>query len=259
MGTETIIAWTNHTFNISWGCVKVSPGCAHCYAETGSKRYGHSVWGPTAPRRIFGESHWNEPLKWNREAEKERSRHRVFTSSMCDVFEQHKMIDKEREKLWPLIRNTPWLDWQVLTKRSESIADNLPKDWGTGYSNVWLGVSAEDQKYYEQRWADLAPIPAVVRFVSYEPALGPIELCAGLNPEHGSVFPDWIIYGGESGPGFRKADLAWPRSMRDQCKKLGIPFFHKQSSGIRTEMGIQLDGAIIREYPAPRGNQVQSL
>jgi len=245
MSDATIIAWTTHTFNIAWGCTKISPGCKNCYADTLSQRYGaSSVWGPGQPRRTFGDKHWASPLKWNRDAQKAGERARVFSSSMCDLFEDHPDITSERAKLWPLIRQTPWLDWQLLTKRSERIADNLPADWGDGYQNVWLGVSIENNDYVD-RADDLRRIPAAVRFVSYEPALGPVDQLelAGL---------DWIIVGGESGPRFRPMDLQWARDLRTRCDAAGVAFFWKQSAAPRTEMGIHLDGAIVREYPTPR-------
>ena len=244
MGASTIIAWTDRTFNIAWGCIKVSPGCKHCYADTLSGRYGWDVWGPSKPRRTFGEKHWGEPLKWNQEAERKRTRCRVFCSSMCDVFEEHETIDAEREKLWPLIRRTPWLDWQILTKRSERIAASLPVDWEDGYANVWLGVSIESNDYVS-RADDLRAVPGTVRFVSYEPALGPLDqlnLC-GI---------DWVIYGGESGANFRQHDLAWPREMKRRCDEAGVAFFYKQSAAYRTELGTTLDGHEVRNYPAPR-------
>lgn len=244
MSEKTIIAWTNHTWNIAWGCTKVSPGCKNCYAEGLSERYGHSVWGPGAPRRIFGEKHWSEPLKWNRDAAKAGERRRVFSSSMCDYMEDNPQIETERAKLWPLIRATPWLDWQLLTKRADRIADNLPADWGEGYPNVWLGVSIENNDYVWR--ADcLREIPSVVRFVSYEPALGPLDQL-NLSGLH------WIIYGGESGAHFRPEDKQWARDMRDRCKAEGIAFFHKQSASRFTERGIELDGEIVREYPEYR-------
>lgn len=130
MADKTIIAWTHRTFNLAWGCTKVSPGCKNCYADTLSGRYGHSVWGPKNPRRTFGPKHWAEPLKWNAEAQAAGTRLRVFSSSMCDYMEDHPTITQERAKLWPLIRATPHLDWQLLTKRSDRIAANLPADWG---------------------------------------------------------------------------------------------------------------------------------
>lgn len=262
MGDATIIAWTNATFNIAWGCVKVSPGCAHCYAETGSSRYGHSVWGPDADRRTFGEAHWKEPLKWNRQAQEAKKRMRVFCSSMCDIFEDHPTIERERAKLWPLIRQTPWLDWQLLTKRIERVADLLPDDWKDGYPNVWMGTSVENQHFADLRIPILLKISAAVRFISYEPALAPIHIEKYLGHPNGwkdcksawcdHKFLDWVICGGESGRGFRPMDPQWARDVRDQCEAAAVPFFFKQSSAPRTEMGIKLDNRIIREYPEPR-------
>lgn len=243
MADKTIIAWTDHTFNIAWGCQKISPGCANCYADTLSHRYGWDVWGPGKPRRTFGEKHWNEPLKWNKDAAKEGRRHRVFSSSMCDVFEDNQTVESERGKLWNLIRETPWLDWQLLTKRADRIVDNLPDDWGKGYPNVWLGVSVENNDY-GWRVDCLRDIPATVHFVSYEPALGPIDK-VDLNGI------EWLIVGGESGPGYRKMDTEWARQAREMCALSGTAFFFKQSSAIRTEMGIELDGEIVRNYPEP--------
>lgn len=246
MGAETGIEWTDHTFNIAWGCIKVGPGCDHCYAETLAKRYGHNVWGPakTTARRTFGEKHWNEPLKWNAAAEKAGVRRRVFCSSMADVFEDHPTIDAEREKLWPLIRATPSLDWQLLTKRPERIAAALPLDWGEeGYANVWLGTSVESQDYAAKRIAPLAAVPAIVRFLSVEPLLGPLTFrwaswqARGANPKGVTSHLDslkalsWIIVGGESGPGCRPMDLNWVRTIRDECAEGGVAFFLKQLGG----------------------------
>lgn len=245
MADTTIIAWTHHTFNIAWGCVKVSPGCKNCYADGLSRRYGHDVWGPGKSRRTFGVKHWSEPLRWNAEAQKAGERRRVFCGSMCDWSEDHPAIDAERGKLWPLIRATPWLDWQLLTKRADRITSNLPVDWGTGYPNVWLGVSIENADY-AWRADHLRTIPAAVRFVSYEPALGPLAHALDLTGLH------WIIYGGESGPGYRPEDKQWARDMRDACRNAGLAFFHKQSAAYRTEIGIELDGEIVREYPSTR-------
>jgi protein gp37 len=244
MSQTTIIGWTDHTFNIIWGCTKVSPGCKNCYADTLADRYGWDVWGPNKARRTFGDKHWGEPLKWNSRAETERQRRRVFCGSMCDVFEDHPTVREQIEKLWPMIRRTPWLDWQLLTKRPERIAENLPRDWEGGYPNVWLGASIENNEYANR--ADfLRAIPATVRFVSYEPALGPLD-------ELDLTGLDWIIYGGESGPVYRQHDLAWPRQMRQRCSAAGIAFFYKQSSAPRTEMGTTLDGETVRQYPKTR-------
>ena len=241
MAPNSRIEWTEATWNPLTGCTKVSPGCKNCYAETLSKRYSYPVWGPDASRRVFGESYWRNPLKWNREAERVGRRARVFCSSMCDIFEDHPTINEEREKLWPLIRETPWLDWQLLTKRADRIKANLPSDWGDGYPNVWLGVSIENNEYAVR--ADiLRRIPAAVRFVSFEPALGPLD---ALDLDGIA----WVIYGGESGPGYRQDDPAWARQMLTMCRAAGVGFFYKQSCGPRPETCIELDGRVIREWP----------
>lgn len=109
MGKNSKIEWTHHTWNPWWGCVKVSQGCEHCYAETFAKRTGHSIWGPakTTQRRTFGDKHWAEPLKWDADAAKAGERHRVFCASMADVFEDHPQLHAERPRLWSLIAQTP--------------------------------------------------------------------------------------------------------------------------------------------------------
>lgn len=244
MPEKTLIAWTSHTFNIAWGCVKVSPGCKFCYADGLADRYGFDVWGPKKHRRTFGDKHWAEPLKWSAAAERAGERRRVFCSSMCDVFEDHPTIEAERAKLWPLIRRTPWLDWQLLTKRADRIRDNLPADWGDGWPNVWLGASIENNDYVSRAdW--LRVIPATVRFVSYEPALGPLDKLdlTGI---------DWLIFGGESGPHFRQMDVQWARDIKARCESAGTAFFFKQSAHRFTERGTELDGQTVRHYPTPR-------
>lgn len=256
MAEKTKIAWTDHTFNIAWGCMKISPGCKHCYAETAttSGRFGaYDVWGPTSDRRTFGDQHWHHPIRWDRSAQRHPeapfvrgpgSRPLVFCSSMCDIFEDHPTIDREREKLWDVIAQTPHLDWQLLTKRADRIAERLPANWGGGWPNVWLGVSIENNDYVS-RADHLRGINAVVRFISYEPALGPLDK---LNL--GGI--DWLIFGGESGPDYRPMDVQWARDMRARCERAGTAFFYKQSAAPRTEMGIELDGQIVRNFPTPR-------
>lgn len=242
MSDETKIAWANYTFSIVWGCSKWSEGCSNCYAETFSKRIGYDVWGPGKPRRTFDAKYWAKPLKWNRRAEKEGVRGLVFCSSMADVFEEHPTVDAERPKLWELIKQTPWLDWQILTKRADRIAANLPADWGNGYENVWLGVSVELEKYVSRFNEHLANIPCAVRFVSYEPALGPVT---GLD----WAKLNWIIYGGESGPQFRPDNPEWARHVRAKCLEFGIPFFFKQSSGRGQGTNPTLDGEVFEQLP----------
>lgn len=241
MAEKTLIAWTDHTFNIVWGCVKVSPGCKHCYAEALATRRGGNYWGPKTSRRILSENHWKQPMAWNRHAEKAGVVRRVFCGSMCDVFEAHEQTNAQRQRLWDIIRQTPWVDWQLLTKRPENIWQFLPADWGDGWDNVWLGTSIEHMDY-AWRLQELMSIPAAVRFVSYEPALGPLDELDidGL---------DWVIFGGESGPKYREADLDWARAMRDKCVALKIPYFFKQSAARYTERGTELDGETIKQYP----------
>src|SRR5437764_7892645 len=128
MAKNSHIEWTHHTFNPWWGCAKVSPACKHCYAELWAKRMGQRIWGGDAPRRFFGDAHWNEPLEWNDEAQDANERMRVFCASMADVFERRSELDQWRERLWLLIECTPWLDWLLLTKRPQNISAMVPWD-----------------------------------------------------------------------------------------------------------------------------------
>lgn len=218
MGESTKIAWTDHTFNPWWGCQRVSPGCEHCYAETFAKRVGLKVWGPQSERRFFGDKHWAEPLKWNRKAAAEGRRARVFCASMADVFEDRVDLVEHRVRLVRLIAATPHLDWLLLTKRPENMlqlgaeAGLDPEGWP---SNVWAGTTAEDGKSYMERWPILARVPARVRFISHEPALAPIHnlFAEGLVGHREYAWPDWIITGGESGPGARPYALLWAREL----------------------------------------------
>jgi protein gp37 len=246
MAELTNIAWTDHTFNVAWGCVKISDGCANCYSDKWDHRVGGKHWGPHAARRTFGEKHWREPLKWNRQARDEGRRHRVFCSSMTDVFLDDPVIARELVKLWTLIRDTPDLDWQLLTKRPERIGECLPTDCGDGWPNVWLGTSVENRKHGVPRIAILSEIPATIRFLSCEPLLedlGNLDL-------HGI---DWAIVGGESGPRWRPMDLDWVRAIQRQCREQNVTFFFKQSAGPKPGRGCELDGQIIQEIPlSPR-------
>lgn len=243
---NSIIAWTDNTFNPAMGCTKVSAGCAHCYAETLTKnRMGLDLWGPKGKRQVTSDANWKKPLAWNRDAERTGQRGLVFCASLCDWAEDHPTLAEVRPRLFELIRATPMLDWQLLTKRAHLVREFLPPDWGhDGYPNVWLGTSIEDMRVAD-RAAHLRRIPATIRFISYEPALGPLD-DLDLNGI------DWVIYGGESGSGFRPHDLAWPRAMRAKCAATNTAFFFKQSAAFRTEMGTTLDGETVRQFPIPR-------
>jgi len=229
MSKITSIEWCHHTFNPWWGCEKVSPACQHCYAETFSKRTGHGVWGAHAPRRFFGEEKWKEPLQWNAEAIADGERKRVFCASMADVFEDREDLNPWREKLWDLIDQTPMLDWLLLTKRPENIGNMVP--WTTDWpENVWLGTTVENQKYADERLPHLLKHKAKVRFLSCEPLLGVVDLKKWIKPnkKKGLQGIDWIIAGGESGPGARPMNPEWVRSLRDQAQSAGVPFHFKQ-------------------------------
>lgn len=181
MGRDSAISWCHHTFNGWWGCEKVSPACKQCYAEAFAKRTGNKVWGRSSSRRFFGEKHWREPLKWEHRAEEEGVRYRVFSGSMCDVFEDRRDLDPWRWKLWNLIWHTPMLDWLLLTKRPENIRGMIPTEWlEAPRHNVWFGTTVENQEWADRRIPELLKVPAAVRFLSVEPMLGPVRLLGHL-------------------------------------------------------------------------------
>jgi protein gp37 len=249
MGRETKIEWTNTylhrlvmwkkkltsvvpgaTFNPWWGCVKVSPACKNCYAELLDSRQLHGKethWGPHSNRMMQTDKYWNEPIRWNRECEKLGITRKVFCASMADVFEDHPQVEISRLRLWNLIEATPNLKWLLLTKRPENIMTMIPVRWREQLpDNVWIGTTVENQKTAEERIEHLIHVPAVVKFLSMEPLLGPVNLPVDAND--GSGFVDWIITGGESGHGSRRTNPDWFRHLRDQCKKMRTPFFFKQ-------------------------------
>jgi protein gp37 len=137
------------------------------------------------------------------------------------------------------------LNWQILTKRADRIVMNLPDDWGQGYPNVWLGVTVENNDYVWRFNNFLAPLPAAVRFISHEPALGPLP---GLDMRK----LDWYIFGGESGSRFRPMDFQWARDKRQECEAQNVAFFYKQTAGKGPVMSHTLDGEIVRAFPTPR-------
>ncbi|WP_375263235.1 phage Gp37/Gp68 family protein [Palleronia sp.] len=280
---ETSIEWCDFTFNPWTGCQKVAPECDHCYAEGWAKRSGHVGWGPTADRRRTTAATWSKPRKWDAVAGAKGIRRRVFVASLADVFD-NAVPDDWRADLWALIRECPNLDWLLLTKRPQNIAKMLPDDWGDGWPNVWLGTSAGTQETADRNIPALLAVPAAVRFVSAEPLLEFVDLetawfgesaldaecwgdCAwcgnghpplhncqrGRQPEavfdKGQSGLDWIIAGGESGPGARPMDPEWARSLRDQCAAAGTAFFMKQIGGTRKPFVSIPDDLMVREWP----------
>lgn len=240
MSAITGIEWTDHTFNPWWGCTRVSPGCAHCYAATLSGRLtGTDLWKPGGARRFFGQKHWNDPLKWNRWAGEKGERRRVFCASMADAFEDHPELQGWREHLWRTVSATPNLDWQILTKRPENVRRFLPFLWRVApQTNVWIGTSVEDQEAADRRIPDLLLAPAAVRFLSVEPLLESVNLNLGRDTlDRFSAAPriDWVIVGGESGSKARPCDIRWIRDVRSQCANANVPCFVKQLGARPTE------------------------
>lgn len=232
MAEKTEIAWCDSTFNPWIGCQKVSAGCDNCYAETlMDKRYGRVQWGPHGERKRTSVANWRNPILWNRRAPEFSAKHgrrqRVFCSSLADVFD-NQVPENWRGDLFRLINETPNLDWLLLTKRPENIEKMIWQSWGDRAvpPNVWLGTTCEDQSAYDRRWPVLRRISAKVRFISYEPAIGPLELHAD-DGRH----PDWIICGGESGPGYRDMPEKWASDLRAECGAARVPFFFKQMAG----------------------------
>lgn len=225
MSKDSRIEWTHHTFNPWWGCTKVSAGCKHCYAETWAKRLGKELWGARAERRELSAAYWKQPAAWNVLAASQATRARVFCASMADVFEDRRDLDDRRSRLWQVIDDTPELDWLLLTKRPHNVAKLAP--WADEWpSNVWLGATAENQHWLDQRAPYLTATRAKTLFLSCEPMLGPIDLTRWVNGKDRRI--DWVIGGGESGHGSRPMNPEWIRQLRDQCTALGIRFHFKQ-------------------------------
>ena len=243
------IQWCDHSWNPWHGCLKVSPGCQHCYAETIDKRWGKDVWGPGSKRERTSPANWAKPLQWQKKAQRENLRYKVFCASMADVFEDNEQVLHWRFDLFRLILATPNLDWQLLTKRPENVMKFIPTNWKSleGWpKNVWIGTSVENQKYADERIPELLKIPARVRFLSVEPLLEPVDLywcdwcgrfgdhdCEGgytwaktIKEDQAGI--DWVIIGGESGYDARAFDLAWANDIILQCKAARVPVFMKQ-------------------------------
>lgn len=243
MAENSGIEWTHHTFNPVVGCTKISPACDHCYAETWAKRSGQSdLWNGERRKTKT----WGVPVKWNKEAAEKGIRYRVFCASLADVFD-NQWETEWRDDLWKLVKETPNLDWLMLTKRPQNIKKMLPPDWGTGYENVWLGATVENQEEANKRLRHLIEVPAKVRFLSMEPLLGEVNISLHIHGIH------WVITGGESGPNYRPANANWFRFLRDQCNQYGVPFLFKQWEGnnqkVIKALGRELDGVVHDAYP----------
>lgn len=271
------IEWTDHTFNPWIGCTKVSPGCANCYAETlMDTRYGRVKWGKGQPRSRTSAANWRKPRQWNRAAEGAKQRPRVFCASLADWLDDEVPIEWLAE-LMDLIRETPNLDWLLLTKRPEnfdrlgdaiSYAEQDTRYWLSEWSggeaphNVWVGTTVEDQQRADARIPVLLDIPAVVRFLSCEPLLGPLDLSGYFGGPYCGLPGDvivpnynfgvgWVIVGGESGPGARPIREEWALEIRDRCDQAQVPFFFKQWGGLRpAENGKMLEGLIWADFPS---------
>ena len=264
MAETTRIGWTDKTWNPWYGCTKVSPGCAHCYMFRDREKK-HLVADVVQRSKTT----FRAPLRWKKPE-------LVFTCSWSDFF--HADADAWRDEAWEIIRQTPHLTYQILTKRPERIAACLPTDWGEGWPNVWLGVSVENQRWME-RAARLARIPARIRFLSCEPLLGPVSFRwaewdsfakrDGSDGRNGRTdhldglrrWFHWVIAGGESGPEAHPCDPDWLRTLRDQCAEAGVPYFLKQLGGhpdARAHEKAVLDGACHAAMPpifTSTGNQ----
>lgn len=204
MAQKTKIEWTDASVNFWTGCKKVSPGCKFCYMYRDKERYGKDPAKvlKTAPPTFNAALKWSDPK-------------RIFTCSWSDFFLED--ADPWRNKAWEVIKATPQHQWQILTKRPELIADRLPSDWGSGYKNVLLGVSIENQDYWNRVYT-LSKVPAEGRFLSLEPLLGPIDVLSKVNGTRPIDSIDWVIIGGESGNDrglyrYRAFEIEWIRQI----------------------------------------------
>jgi protein gp37 len=229
---RSAIEWTEATWNPVTGCSKVSPGCAHCYAETLSLRFGYSKapWTPANADAnvILHEERLEQPLRWKRPR-------LVFVNSMSDLF--HELVPFSFvTEVFDVMARSPQHTFQVLTKRPERMKEYIRLYYDRVLGNVWLGVSIENARF---TWrADLLrETAAAVRFISAEPLLGSLFDDA----RHGRPLElkgiDWLIAGGESGPSARPVNVAWIRELRDACAEAGVPFFFKQWGGRTAKAG----------------------
>jgi protein gp37 len=247
MGKDSKIGWTTHTFNAWWGCVEVSPECDHCYARTWAKRCGFEIWGKTADRRFFGEKHWAELYRWNREAAAKGRMARVFWNSMSDICEDRRDLDPWRALAWTSMIMTPHLIHLLLTKRPQNYRRMFPLEaprWATVHFGATVGCRDSLWRIDELRNTIAA---REHRFVSAEPLLedlGEIDLRdIGL-----------VIIGGESGGGARSMNFEWARNIARQARRDGCKIFVKQAGAKPTDGLTQIvvtdrNGEDIRQFP----------
>ncbi len=238
MSEATTIEWTDATWNPVTGCTKISPGCDHCYAERFSERFRGTRGHPfeTGFDLTLRPERLEQPLRWCQPR-------MIFVNSMSDLF--HKEIPRAFvSKVFDTMEQAHWHTFQVLTKRSSLLRNFLRQRYGDrrGPAHMWFGVSVEDGSK-SSRVRHLRDAPAGVRFLSIEPLIGPIGTIdlTGI---------DWVIVGGESGPGARPMRVDWARSIRDQCEASGVAFFFKQWGGLRPKSGgRELDGREWNQFP----------
>jgi protein gp37 len=238
MAAGTSIEWTDSTWNPVTGCTKISAGCDNCYAARFSERFRGVAGHPfesgfdltLRPERLKTPLSWREPRM-------------IFVNSMSDLF--HKNIPPEFiSRVCDTMEVAPWHTFQVLTKRSSLMRDFFRRRYGDGRgpAHIWVGVSVEDRSKLS-RIRHLREAPVGVRFLSIEPLIGRIGRLDLTDI-------DWVIVGGESGPGARPIDVAWVREVRDQCADEGVAFFFKQWGGFRPKAGgRELDGREWSEFP----------
>lgn len=235
MPQASTIEWTEATWNPVTGCSQVSPGCAHCYAKTFAERWRGVPEHPY--EQGFDLRLWPERVDTPKRWKKPRT---IFVNSMSDLF--HEDIPLEFvDRIFATMREASWHTFQILTKRHDRLAEIAARfDWPP---NVWMGVSIENRRFVERADA-LRCVPAAVRFISAEPLLGQLD---GL--ELGGI--DWLIAGGESGPGHRSVQVDWVRKLRDQCVTEDVAFFFKQWGGHRPKSnGRELDGRVWSQMPS---------
>ena len=234
MAANSSIEWTKSTWNPVTGCTKISPGCKHCYAERMALRL-QAMKQPNYADGFKVAIHWqvlNLPLKWKKQQP-------IFVNSMSDLFHEGVPLSFILE-VFDVMRQASWHHFQILTKRSERLAELSTELWWP--ENVWMGVSVENASY-TFRIQHLRSIRAALKFLSLEPLLGPLP-----NLDLSGI--DWVIVGGESGPMARPMDKAWVTDIRDQCQEAGVPFFFKQWGGVRKKKaGRLLDGRTWDEVP----------